>query len=87
LGALTGEITSSMIGELTGLEVKIGDLDWTTGGWTSSMLPLLAMVLLGRVPELEVEALLVFINLEENQEVEFDLTSLKDDSWYFLGCN
>nr|GEY27963.1 hypothetical protein [Tanacetum cinerariifolium] len=23
---------------------------------------------------------------EENQEVEFDLTSSEDDSWYFLGC-
>nr|GFC64229.1 hypothetical protein [Tanacetum cinerariifolium] len=22
---------------------------------------------------------------EENQEVEFDLTSSEDDSWYFLG--
>nr|GEW32014.1 hypothetical protein [Tanacetum cinerariifolium] len=24
---------------------------------------------------------------EENQEVEFDLTSSEDDSWYFLGCS
>nr|GEZ70278.1 hypothetical protein [Tanacetum cinerariifolium] len=31
LGALTGEITGSMVGELTGLEVRIGDSDWTTG--------------------------------------------------------
>nr|GFD37285.1 hypothetical protein [Tanacetum cinerariifolium] len=22
-----------------------------------------------------------------NQEVEFDLTSSEDDSWYFLGCS
>nr|GFD19186.1 hypothetical protein [Tanacetum cinerariifolium] len=77
----------------------------------------LAMVLLGRVPELKVEALLknphskhlVFEEpeldkqelgklevgkprvdkqeREENQEVEFDLTSSEDDSWYFLGCS
>nr|GEY40250.1 hypothetical protein [Tanacetum cinerariifolium] len=57
----------------------------------------LAMVLLRRVPELKVEAVLVFTNLElgklevrklrvdkqereENQEVEFDLTSLDNDS-------
>nr|GFB80324.1 hypothetical protein [Tanacetum cinerariifolium] len=41
LGALTGEATSSMIRELTSSEVKIGDLDWTTRGWTSSVLSLL----------------------------------------------
>nr|GEW62682.1 hypothetical protein [Tanacetum cinerariifolium] len=30
-----------MIGELTGSKVKIGDSDWTTRGWTSSVLLLL----------------------------------------------
>nr|GEX21363.1 hypothetical protein [Tanacetum cinerariifolium] len=41
LGALTGEVTGSMIGELNGSKVKIGDLDWITRGWTSSVLSLL----------------------------------------------
>nr|GEW31609.1 hypothetical protein [Tanacetum cinerariifolium] len=81
LGALIGEITGSMVGELTGSEVKIRDLDWTTGGWTSSVLQLLVGCTVslvasglfsttlgrkeggGRVPELEVEALLEFTNL------------------------
>nr|GEX52938.1 hypothetical protein [Tanacetum cinerariifolium] len=40
LGALTGETTGSVIGELTGFKVRIRDLDWTTGGWTSLVLPL-----------------------------------------------
>nr|GEY19352.1 hypothetical protein [Tanacetum cinerariifolium] len=31
----------SEIGEVMGLEVMIGNSDWTTGGWTSSLLPLL----------------------------------------------
>nr|GFC41850.1 hypothetical protein [Tanacetum cinerariifolium] len=39
--ALTGAITCLEIGEETGSEVKIGDLDWTTRGWMSSVLPLL----------------------------------------------
>nr|GEX44712.1 reverse transcriptase domain-containing protein [Tanacetum cinerariifolium] len=41
LGTLTGEVTCSMVGELTGSEVRIRDLDWITGGWTSSVLLLL----------------------------------------------
>nr|GFC91485.1 hypothetical protein [Tanacetum cinerariifolium] len=41
-GALTREATGSMIGLIIGSEFKIGDSVWTTGGWTSSVLPLLA---------------------------------------------
>nr|GEW72199.1 ribonuclease H-like domain-containing protein [Tanacetum cinerariifolium] len=40
-GALTGATTGSMVGATTGLEFRIGDLVWTTRGWTSSVLPLL----------------------------------------------
>nr|GEU73447.1 reverse transcriptase domain-containing protein [Tanacetum cinerariifolium] len=41
LGALTGEATGSMIGELTSSEFKIGDSVETTRGWTSSVPTLL----------------------------------------------
>nr|GFA16803.1 hypothetical protein [Tanacetum cinerariifolium] len=40
-GALTGEATCSMIGEITGSEFRIGDSVGTTRGWTSSVLSLL----------------------------------------------
>nr|GFB89947.1 reverse transcriptase domain-containing protein [Tanacetum cinerariifolium] len=40
-GVLTGEATGSMIGATTGSEFRIGDLVWTIGGWTSSVLSLL----------------------------------------------
>nr|GFC35383.1 hypothetical protein [Tanacetum cinerariifolium] len=36
----TGEATGSMIGEITGSELRIRDSVETTGGWTSSVLPL-----------------------------------------------
>nr|GFA33224.1 hypothetical protein [Tanacetum cinerariifolium] len=93
LGALTGEITGLLVGQLTGSEVRIGDLDWTTGGWTSLMLPLLknppSRHLMFEEPELckqELGKLKVEKprvdkqEREENQEVKFDLTSSKDDS-------
>nr|GFD35931.1 hypothetical protein [Tanacetum cinerariifolium] len=41
LGAQTGEAIGSMIEELTGSEVRIGNSVWTTRGWTSLVLPLL----------------------------------------------
>nr|GEX46296.1 reverse transcriptase domain-containing protein [Tanacetum cinerariifolium] len=47
LGALTGEITGSEIRELTGSEVKIGDSDWTTRGWTALVLPCVKTIITG----------------------------------------
>nr|GEX38676.1 hypothetical protein [Tanacetum cinerariifolium] len=41
-GALTGEATGSMIGEITGSELRIKDLVKTTKGWTFLVLTLLA---------------------------------------------
>nr|GEY68064.1 hypothetical protein [Tanacetum cinerariifolium] len=41
-GALTGEATGSMIGEITSSELRIGDSVGKTRGWTSLVLPLLA---------------------------------------------
>nr|GEY50842.1 reverse transcriptase domain-containing protein [Tanacetum cinerariifolium] len=38
-------------------------------------------------PELDKQELGKLEEREENQVVEFDLTSLEDDSWYFLGCS
>nr|GEY10752.1 reverse transcriptase domain-containing protein [Tanacetum cinerariifolium] len=39
--ALTGETTGSMMGATTGSQFSIGVSTWTTGGWTSLVLPLL----------------------------------------------
>nr|GEZ60994.1 hypothetical protein [Tanacetum cinerariifolium] len=92
--ALTGAIIGSEIGEVTGSDVKIRDSDWTTRGWTSSVLSLLKNPPLKHFifekPELgkqelgklEVGKLRVDKQeWEENQEDEFDLTSSEDDSW------
>nr|GFA82829.1 hypothetical protein [Tanacetum cinerariifolium] len=76
-GSLTGEATGSMIGELTGLEVKIKDSVRTTGGWKSLVLSLssfgLVIVLPGRVLEPEDEA------AEESGVDEPDLGKLELD--------
>nr|GFC69614.1 hypothetical protein [Tanacetum cinerariifolium] len=40
-GALTVEATGSMIRITTGSELRVGDSVGITGGWTSSVLPLL----------------------------------------------
>nr|GEY12682.1 reverse transcriptase domain-containing protein [Tanacetum cinerariifolium] len=75
----------SRFGATTGLELRIRDSVWTTGGWTCLVLPLLAGCIESRVDDLGLGKLELDKLVLDKLEVGFDHVKLRGRIGSFLG--